>query len=84
MSVSSNRGIRTKVFERVCHTMPGVREASSFVPEIGTLRHERQARDKREIFVEFSSRGVNDLLNPCAGRFCNFSRDEKLRENDLK
>ena len=24
------------MFERVCHTMMGVREASSFVPEIGT------------------------------------------------
>ena len=34
--VSSNWGIRTKVSERVCYTMPGVREASSFVPEIGT------------------------------------------------
>ena len=28
--------------ERVRHTMLEVREASSFVPEIGTLRHERQ------------------------------------------
>ena len=24
------------MFERLCHTMLGVREASSFVPEIGT------------------------------------------------
>ena len=70
--VSSNRGIRTKVFERVCHTMPGVREASSFVPEIGTA----DTSDKRGIFAEFPSRGVSDLLNPCAGSFCNFLRSK--------
>ena len=36
MSVSFNRGKRTKVSERVCHAMLVVREASSFVPDIGT------------------------------------------------
>ena len=48
--VSSNRGIRTKVFERMCHTMPGVREASSFVPEIGTA----DTSDKRATNEEYS------------------------------
>ena len=38
------RGKRTKVSERVRHTMLVVREASSFVPEIGMLRHERRVK----------------------------------------
>ena len=37
-------------------------------------RHKRQESDKRGIFAEFPSRGVSDLLNPCAGSFWCFLR----------
>ena len=70
--VSSNRGIRTKVSERVCHTMMGVREASSFVPEIGTADTSGKRRSTECSHDVARAKNGSDLLNPCAGSFCNF------------
>ena len=49
VSVSSNRGTEWRLFERVCHTLPVVREASCSIPDIGTLRHERRVCDGRRM-----------------------------------
>ncbi len=74
---------RTKVSERVRHTMPVVPEASSFVPEIGTA----DTSDKRrstECSLKWHEQRTGVACSTCAGPFCNFLCDKKLREKDLK
>ena len=82
MSVSFNRGKRTKVFERVRHAMLVVREASSFVPEIGTA----DTNDKRhstECSLKWHEQRTGVACSTCAGRFSSFLSDKKDMEKDL-
>ena len=69
--------------ERVRHAMLVVREASSFVPEIGTA----DTNDKRrstESSPKWHEQRTGATCETYAGRFCNFLRDKKLREKDLQ
>ena len=59
--------------ERVRHTMPVVREASSFVPEIGTLRHERQTTFDRVLTLCDTSKEQEWLAQLVPGVFRPFS-----------
>ena len=69
--------------ERVRHAMLVVREASSFVSEIGTLRHERQATFDRVLTQVARAKNRSDLRNLCR-RFLLLFDYKKLREKDLK
>ena len=69
--------------ERVCHTMPGVREASSFVPEIGTqtqATRERRTRNIRRISEPRSER----LAQPVCREFLVLFTVKKHVEKDYK
>ena len=66
--------------ERVCHTMQGVREASSFVPEIGTADTSDKRRSTECSHDVARAKNGSDLLNPCAGSFCNFCGQKVEKE----
>jgi hypothetical protein len=57
------------VSERVCHTMLGMREASSFVPEIGTADTSDKRRSTECSHNVARAKNGSDLRSPCAGRF---------------
>ena len=69
--------------ERVRHAMQEAREASSFVPEIGTLRHKRQTTFDRVLTQVARAKNRSGLLNLCR-RFLLLFDYKKLREKDLK
>ena len=58
--------------ERVRHAMLVVCEASSFVPEIGTLRHERQATFDRVLTLCDTSKEQEWLAKLMPGVFVTF------------
>ena len=66
------------MFERVRHAMLVVREASSFVPEIGTADTSGKQRST-ECSPKWHEQRTGVACETCAGRFCNFLRDKKLR-----
>ena len=61
----------------MCHTMQGVREASSFVPEIGTADTSDKRRSTECSHNVARAKNGSDLLNPCAGRFSFFLRPKR-------
>ena len=71
------------MFERVRHAMLVVCEASSFVPEIGTADTNDKLRST-ECSPKWHEQRTGVTCETYAGRFCNFLRDKKLREKDLK
>ena len=69
--------------ERVRHAMLVVREASSFVPEIGTADTSGKRRSTECSHVVTRAKNRSDLLNLCR-RFLQLFDYKKLREKDLK
>ena len=69
--------------ERVRHAMLVVREASSFVPEIGTTDTSDKQRST-ECSPKWHEQRTGVACSTCAGPFCNFLCDKKLIEKDLQ
>ena len=69
--------------ERVRHAMLEVREASSFVPEIGTLRHEWQTTFDRVFTLSGTSKEQEWLAQLVSGALL-LSRDERTKKKDLQ
>ena len=69
--------------ERVRHTMLRMREASSFVPDIGTADTSDKQRST-ECSPKWHEQRTGVACETCAGPFCNFLCDKKLREKDLQ
>ena len=69
--------------ERERHTMPVVREASSFVPEIGTLRPKRPTTFDRVFTLSGTSKEQEWLAKLVPGALV-LSRDERTKKKDLK
>ena len=85
VSVTSNRGTEWRLFERVCHTLPVVCEASCSIPDIGTLRHERRVCDDRRMLQSnLWAKGANESHALCRAFLVLFAASKSTERKTWK